>query len=57
MSAEAADRYQQAQNIHDEHACVLFGARAFCAACQQPWPCPAYRSVLPLILDRDGYLP
>lgn len=53
MSAEAADRIQQAQSIHDEHALVLLGGRAFCAACRHDWPCPAIRAVLPLVLDLD----
>lgn len=53
MSAEAADRYQQAQNIHDEHAGVLLGTEARCVACHQPWPCPAYRAVLHLVLEAD----
>lgn len=54
MSAEAADRIRQAQNTYDAHGCVLFGARAFCAACQRPWPCPEYLAVLPLVLKLDA---
>jgi hypothetical protein len=56
MSAEAADRIQQAQNTYDAHTAVRVDGFETCTGCRQPWPCPSVREVLPLLLGDDSFL-